>query len=320
MTRRFVLIAAAARALTGCAGSAPQVIAPPGQLTAAPTKKACGTITLAKNPWVGYEANLAVVKTLAERELGCKVVVKDGAEADSWQDLAAGKVDAILENWGHDDLMKKYIDTQGVAVEGGLTGNKGVIGWYVPSWMAAKYPDITTVKGLKARWRLFVTDRSGGKGQFLAGDPSYVTNDANLMRNLALSYSVVYSGSEDALIAAFRAAEQTKKPLLGYFYSPQWLHAEIKLAQVTLPAYTPGCDADPKTVTCDYQPYDLDKIMNKKFATSGNPAATLIRNFSWTNDDQNQVARDIHDGMTPDDAAQRWLNAHPTVWRAWLRS
>jgi glycine betaine/proline transport system substrate-binding protein len=130
---------------------------------------------------------------------------------------------------------------------------------------------------------------------------------------------VVYAGSEQALIEAFRAAEKGHQPLLGYFYSPQWLLSEIPLAHISLPAYTPGCDADPKTVACDYQPYDLDKIMNARFARSGSPAAELVRNFTWTNDDQNQVARDITDlGMTQDQAAKKWLDGHKPVWQAWL--
>ena len=52
----------------------------------------------------------------------------------------------------------------------------------------------------------FRTDKSDGKGQFLGGDPSFVTNDAALIKNLDLDFTVVYAGSEDALIAAFRKA------------------------------------------------------------------------------------------------------------------
>ena len=63
-------------------------------------------------------------------------------EAASWKGLASGEIDVILENWGHDGVKKTYIDDQKVAVEQGLTGNKGVIGWYVPPWMAEEYPDI----------------------------------------------------------------------------------------------------------------------------------------------------------------------------------
>ncbi|MFZ0159619.1 MAG: ABC transporter substrate-binding protein [Kineosporiaceae bacterium] len=300
--------------LTGCGGPAPALVAAPGL-----TRTACGTVTLASNAWAGYDANLAVISYLAEQELGCTVKVTAEKEVKSWAHLADGSVDAILENWGHDDLKKLYIDQKGLAVEAGLTGNQGVIGWYVPPWMVKEYPDITDWRSLKKRWALFKTARSGAKGQFLAGDPDYVSNDEALMRNLGLNLTVVYAGSEDKLIAAFRAAERDRTPLLGYFYSPQWLLSEIKLAHISLPEYTPGCDSDPKTVACDYQPYDLDKIMNRRFAYSGSPAAELIQNFQWTNEDQNQVAGYITEGkLTPEAAAKKWLAAHPAVWRKWL--
>jgi glycine betaine/proline transport system substrate-binding protein len=301
-------------ALTACADSSQAITPPPGV-----ERTPCGTVSLAVNPWVGYAANVAVVSYLLKQELGCQVVEKDLTEDASWEGLASGEVDAILENWGHDDLKKTYIDDKKVAVEQGLTGNKGIIGWYVPPWMAKQYPDITKWKSLRQYADLFKTDKSEGKGQLLGGDPSFVTNDAALIKNLDLDFTVVYAGSEDALIAAFQQAEAEKKPLIGYFYTPQWLLSEIKLVHIPLPLYKPGCDADPKTVACDYQPYDLDKIARKAFVDSGSPAADLIKNFRWTNDDQNEVARDITvKKLSRDDAAKRWLDANRTTWQEWL--
>ena len=88
-----------------------------------------------------------------------------------------------------------------------------------------------------------------------------------------------------------------------------------------MPAYTPGCDADAKAVACDYPPYVLNKIVSKKFADSGSPAAALIKNFSWTNDDQNLVAKYISvDKMTPEDAGKKWADANPDKVKAWLAS
>jgi len=311
--RRAVALVSVA-ALAACGESSQAITAPPGV-----ERTACGTVSIAVNPWVGYAANVAVVSYLLKQELGCTVVEKDLTEDASWKGLASGEVDAILENWGHDDLKKTYIDDKKVAVEQGLTGNKGVIGWYVPPWMAEEYPDIVQWKNLKKYADLFKTSKSGGKGQLLGGDPSFVTNDASLIKNLKLDFSVVYAGSEDALIAAFQKAEADKKPLIGYFYTPQWLLSEIKLVHIPLPIYKPGCDADPKTVACDYQPYDLDKIARKAFVDSGSPAADLIKNFRWTNDDQNEVARDITvKKLSRDDAAKRWLEANRATWQAWL--
>src|ERR1044071_5425921 len=131
-------------ALTACGG------AKVGEPTGGSSGKAsnCGTFNLAVNPWVGYEADAAVVAYVAQKDLGCTVTKKDLKEEVSWQGFGTGEVDAVLENWGHDDLKKKYIDEQKTAVEAGQTGNEGVIGWYVPPWMATQYPDITDWKNL----------------------------------------------------------------------------------------------------------------------------------------------------------------------------
>jgi glycine betaine/proline transport system substrate-binding protein len=104
-----------------------------------------------------------------------------------------------------------------------------------------------------------------------------------------------------------------------YFYEPQWLFSQLKLVKINLPPYTKGCDADPKKIACDYPPYDLDKIVSKKFAETGGPAYELIKNFNWTNDDQNKVADDItNNGLSDEAAAKKWVDANPTVWQAWI--
>lgn len=305
-----------ALALTACGSKIPASTPAP-----AAAAKPCGTVNIANNPWVGYEADAAVVKYVLETKLSCKVTLKNLTEEVSWQGFQPRTVDVVLENWGHDDLKKKYIDDQKVAVEIGETGNKGIIGWYVPPWLVAAHPDITDYKNLNKYADQFKTAESGGKGQFLDGDPSYVTNDEALVKNLGLNFKVVYAGSETALIEAFKAAEKNKTWLIGYFYEPQWFLSEVKLVHVSLPAYTPGCDADPKTVKCDYQPYDLDKIASKAFADSGSPAVNVIKNFQWTNDDQNSVARDISENKMSDDAAaKKWVDANPDKVAAWLKA
>ena len=280
----------------------------------------CEAVSIAVNPWVGYEANAAVIAEVAQSELGCTVTKKDLKEEVAWQGFATGEVDAVVENWAHEDLKKKYITDQKVAVEAGPTGGTGKIGWWVPPWMAQKYPDITDYKNLNKYATLFETSESGGKGQLLDGDPSFVTNDEALVKNLGLNYKVVYAGSEAALITAFRQAEAKKTPLLGYFYSPQWFQSEVPLVKVDLPAHTPGCDADAEKVACDYPTYILDKIVSKSFADSGSPAYSLIKNFTWTNEDQDLVAKYIaEDKMTPDAAAKKWVADNPGKVEAWLK-
>ncbi|MFI6850854.1 ABC transporter substrate-binding protein [Streptomyces sp. NPDC050416] len=280
----------------------------------------CGTFNLAINPWVGYEANAAVLAYVAEHDLGCKVEQKDLKEEIAWQGFGTGEVDAVVENWGHDDLKKKYITQQKTAVEAGPTGNKGLIGWYVPPWLAKAHPDILDWKNLNKYASKFKTSESGGKGQLLDGDPSFVTNDEALVKNLKLDFKVVYAGSETALIQAYRNAEKNKEWVIGYFYEPQWFMSEVPLKKVTLPEYKTGCDADAEKVACDYPVYNLDKIVSAKFAKSGSPAYDLVKKFSWTNDDQNTVAKYIAvDKMAPEAAAKKWVEANRGKVDAWIK-
>lgn len=317
--RRVPVLAAALAGVLGltsaCGGGTDiAAIDPPG---AAPV--ACGTINLALNPSVGYQANLAVVSYLAKERLGCTVNEVEQSPEDSWKGIEAGSIDAILENWGHDAQKIEFIDQKRVAVIQGVTGNEGAAGWYVPPWLAAAYPAITDHKNLNDFADMLQTTKSGAQGQFLAVDAASSATDAALIANLGLDYKVVYAGSEDALIKAFERAEKNRIPLLGHFYAPQWFLAEVPLVKVGLPPHTPGCDDDPARVKCDYRPYDLDKIARKAFAESGNPAAELIKNFEWSNDEQNEVARLLTvDKLSRDDAAKRWLDANGDVWQDWL--
>jgi glycine betaine/proline transport system substrate-binding protein len=327
--RVAALVAVAAIGLSACssaatpAASSGAASAAPGGSAAAAAGAPCGTVNIADNAWVGYEADVAVIAYILKNELGCTVNIKQLSEQISWQGFPTGEVDAILENWGHDDLAKQYITDQKTAVDLGSQGNVGVIGWFVPKAFADANPDILTAdkdpKVLNKYADQFKTSESGGKGQLLDGDPSYVTNDEAIVANLGLDYKVVYSGSEAASDKAIKAAVDAGKPILAYYWTPNWFSTQVDMVHVPLPPYTAGCDADPKKVACDYPPYNLNKVVSTKFANSGSPAFTVIKNFKWTNEDQNQVATDLAmNKMTNDEAAKKWLDAHPEVWKAWL--
>ena len=327
-TRRLqlaIVAATAALVLAGCGG---------GDIKKSDSAAGggdCGDLNIAVNPWTGYVANAHVIGVVAEKELGCKVSYQEVKEEVGWQGMANGSIDTIVENWGHADLVKKYITEQKTVEDAGLTGGEGLIGWFVPQWMTEKYPDITDWKNLNKYADMFKTSESGGKGQLLDGDPSYVTNDEALVKNLDLDYKVVVGGSEAALLTSFRNAQQNKTPLLAYFYTPQWyadvqgqtptpgVKDPVKLAHVKLPPYTKGCDADPDKVDCDYPPYHLNKLISTKFADSDSPAVDLVKKFKWTNADQNVVSKYIgQDKMDPDAAAQKWIDANQDKVDAWL--
>jgi glycine betaine/proline transport system substrate-binding protein len=320
---RLAAAAACVTLITACGGGEIGEQTQANEEQAADSGGECGELNMAVNPWVGYEANAYVVGHVAEQELGCTVNYKDLKEDVSWQGFGTGEVDVVIEDWGHPELEKQFFEGSGdgSAMDFGPTGNVGIIGWYVPGWLAEEHPDILNYENLNKYASEFATSESGGKGQFLGSDPSYVQFDEAIVQNLGLDFKVVFSGGEAATITAFTQAQENKEFLIGYFWEPQYIHAEVPLEKVSLPPYKEGCQDDPAKVACDYPETPLKKIVSTTWAESGSTAVDLVQNFEWTNDDQNQVAAYITaDKMSPEDAAAKWVEENQDKVDAWLGS
>lgn len=282
----------------------------------APSK---GVVKMAVKGWAGYGAGAGVLAYLLEKKLGYIVERRKLTERASWEGFESGAVDVIAENWGHEDLKKTFIRDRRVAIDAGPTGNRGVVGWYVPQWMADAYPGITDYRNLNRYAYLFRTPKSQGKGQLFFGRPSYVGNEEALIKNLNLDLKVVVGDGQAELIRSVIRAQRHRRPLLFYFWNPHWLFGRVKLARVRLPPHTAGCDTDPGKITCGYAEVALDKIVSRKFAANGGKAFKLVRNFTWTNEDQNAVAADIATrGMSAEEAARKWVEANEATWTRWL--
>lgn len=287
----------------------------------------CGTDTvdIAVNPWTGSAVNANVAKVIMEKELGCTVELTEIDEFGQFPALSTGDLDATLEVWpsGHAKDYKKYIDGNQGIVDGGELGVIGQIGWFVPQYMVDQYPELATWEGLNANADLFATAETGDQGQFLGGDPSFVSYDQQIIDNLGLDYKVVYAGSEAAELTALKQAYKNEEPLLLYFYKPHWAQLKYPMAQVTLPEYTDACAeaaaGDAKAYDCGYPEDVLYKAFNEDLATASPAAFEFLGNMNYENEMQESVALDIDvNGMTPEEAAQKWVDENQDVWQAWL--
>ncbi|WP_030779460.1 ABC transporter substrate-binding protein [Streptomyces sp. NRRL S-920] len=277
------------------------------------------TVTLSVQSWVGAQADVAVAEYLLKNELGYRVDKVQIDEVPAWDALSQGRVDAIMEDWGHPEQEQRYVKDKKTIVSGGEVGVTGHIGWYVPTYFAKKHPDVTDWKNLNKYADRFRTSESGGKGQLMDGSPSYVTNDKALVQNLDLDYEVVFAGSEAAQITQIEQFAKQQKPFLTYWYKPQWLFKKVPMTEVKLPEYKEGCDADPAKIKCAYPHTPLKKYLNADFAKKGGDAAKFLKKFKWSEEDQNEVSLMIADRkMSPEDAAKAWVADHEAKWRAWL--
>jgi len=313
------MAAGAALALTACGGGSVSEQTKANESQAGAAGGDCGEFNILVHPWVGYTADAYVVGHVAEEQLGCTVnyvELKEGGP--SYQALASGDGDVILEEWSHEAELESAV-SDGTAVDLGHMGAVGVIGWYVPGWLAEEHPEVLDWKSLNDFADEFQTSESGSQGQFLGSDPTYTQYDEAIVKNLDLDYKVVFSGGETATVQALEKAQKNKEWLLAYFWEPHYVHAEIPLSRVKLPPYKEGCDAKKAEVACDYAETELKKVASQEFMNSGSPAADLVEAWKWNNDDQNQVAAYITaDKMSPEDAAAKWVEDNPDKVEAWV--
>jgi glycine betaine/proline transport system substrate-binding protein len=327
--------------LVACGGGAaqPEPAAEPAQQEeAAPAEEAAEapaeeaapaddkpTIRLAENPWSGSQVNVAVAKVLLEEEMGFPVEIVTIDENAQWPALAGDDLDASLEVWpsGHADNVAQYIDDQGVVENAGLLGPVGVIGWFMPTYMLDQNPALATWEGFTdpAAAELFSTAETGDKGQFLAGDPSWVQYDADIIKNLGMDFAVVVAGSEEAILAQLDSAVSREEPLLFYFWTPHSIHAKYDLTQVELPPYSDECyaKADSGGVDCAYPSDDLFKIVAADLDERAPEVDQFLHNFNYSTQDQIEMIAAVElDGKSPEEAARAWIEGHEDTWRAWL--
>ncbi|MBN1527518.1 MAG: hypothetical protein JW895_00535 [Thermoleophilaceae bacterium] len=290
--------------------------------------KDCGKVVLNEQAWAGSTANTYIAKAVLEDNLGCEVEITKIAEIPVFQAMADGKVDAVLEDWQHVDEYKKYIDGAGTVVQGGPLGVEGHIGWFIPKYLMDENPEFKSWEGLKGKEDLFKTPESGDQGMFLGGDPSYVQKDKELIEALGLNFKHVTAGAEPAQVARWSQLYKQKKPVIFYWYTPQYLNQEYDLAEVQLPPRTDAnqdckddskSGGDPEQYKCEYDVTVINKLFSKKFADSKSPAYDMLSKFELTNEDQEQVAKAIAgDKVDPEKAGQDWVEENQDKVDAWL--
>jgi glycine betaine/proline transport system substrate-binding protein len=284
-------------------------------------------ITLAVNPWTGSAVNANIAKVVLESKLNTPVTLIDIDEFATWPGMDSGDIDGVLEVWpsGHAADMATYIDEKKTVENLGLIGPTGKIGWYVPTKVVDEHPELATWEGFKNEddAKLFATAESGDLGQFLMGDPSYVSYDEQIIANLGLPLKFVVAGSETALITAIEQADADGSPLLAQFWTPHWLHAKVDLTEVKLPDVTDACLASAASgdgkYACDYPPDPLLKAVSVKLKDKNPDAYAFLSKIQLTAEQQNEIGSWIQaDGMEPLAAAQQWVDQNPDVVNSWL--
>jgi glycine betaine/proline transport system substrate-binding protein len=281
------------------------------------------TIHIAENDWLSAKINDQIAKIILTEQMGMKADLIPATTSDQWDRVGSGELHVSLEVWpsGHPQEMANDLGTK--VEDGGALGPIAKAGWFIPTYLLNTYPKLATWQGFTDPQivSMFQAPGSGNKGRFLGGDPKWVQYDQEIIDNLGLPFTVIFSGSEDATLKELDADYSVRKPLLFYLWTPHWALAKYDLTMVQLPANTDECWAKAATngINCDYPADHLFKMLWPGLKNLSPKAYAFLKNMNYTTKDQVDMMADVElHQKTEEQAARDWMDAHQDAWKAWI--
>ncbi|MEO0823947.1 MAG: ABC transporter substrate-binding protein [Pseudomonadota bacterium] len=201
--------------------------------------------------------------------------------------------------------------------------------WWYPEWTKEACPGLPDWEALNKCAALFATPETGEKGRFLGGPVDWLKHDKERVEALGMNFVVVNAGSAAALWAEVAAAEKTKKPVVIFNWTPNFVEAVWPGEFVEFPEYFDGCKDDASLGPNPDMTYDCGNPADgylKKAAWDGMagkwPSAyAVLEKISFTNPQIAEMAKlvDIEE-LEPEEAATEWLEKNEDTWRPWLES
>lgn len=253
-----------------------------------------GKVTLGYVEWDSEIASTHVVKNVLQ-DMGYDVKTKAVDAGIMWTGIGNGDFDAIVSAWlpgTHADYYAKVedkVENLGPNLEGAK------IGLVVPS-----YVTIDSIEELND-----VKDQFGGKIVGIEPGAGIMSATEKAIADYGLDYSLQDSSSP-AMAAALKTAVENNEWIVVTGWTPHWMFAEWDLKYLD----------DPNG---DYGGAEhIDTIVRPGLKDDNPEAYEMLDNFSWTPNDMNAVMLDIQNGMSPDEAAQKWIADHQDTVDSWI--
>ncbi len=319
MKRR--LIGAALAAAVGVGGFATTALSAEMGDTSEPIK-------LAMNEWTGQHITTKVAGQILMRA-GYEVEYVTAGYYPQLTAIRDNTISATLEIWSS-NIGEHYTEAlaSGQAVDIGDLGLVPVETWFYNDAAAEACPGLPSWEALKGCAEALANAESFPNGRLLDYPADWGTSNVDRLTALNLPINSVPAGSEGALVAEIKAAQDASEPLLVMFWSPHWVHAAVTLHPVELPAYEDGCYEDASVGVNPDATYDCDWLRGRitKVAWVGMegkwPAAhALLSSYQLSNEHQipMMAAVDV-DGGDLDEVVEAWVNDNEAVWGPWVEA
>ena len=283
-------------------------------------------IKLALNDWTGQHLSTMIPGEILKR-MGYNVEYTVAGVQPQFIGIKEGEIHANLEVWSNNlgEVLPKALE-DGLVVNLGESGLAPAEGWSYPKFVAEICPGLPDWRALNDCVEAFITPETYPKGRIVGLPADWGTRSPKIIKALELNYEAVPAGSEGALIAELKSAQDAKQPLIIWFWTPHWIHSEVPVDWVKLPDYDPACLEDPswginpdEVWDCGIEPPGTIKIAWAGMKEKWPAAYRFLELFKITNDVQIPLMKAVDvDGADLEETVHKWVDENEDTWRPWV--
>ena len=283
-------------------------------------------IKIVLNEWTGQHISAHITGQLLEKA-GFNIEYVNAGAVPQFKGIAEGNLHLQPEVWDNNvgDIYPKAVES-GDIVKVGPLGLEPREGWMYPSYMAEKCPGLPSHAALIECAQAFAAPDTFPKGRLITYPADWGTRSKDLVETANLPFQPIAGGSEGAMIAELKAAYAAKEPSLMMFWAPHWLHAELDMDWVDLPAAHANCDTEPEhgfdpgvTNDCGFAQANIGKIVWKGFGEKWPGALKLVESLNIDNATQNALMLEVDSKKRDlEEVVTEWVAANEAMWSSWV--
>lgn len=303
-----------------------------------PTARAadCGSLTIADVVSQSSDFLTNLDQFILNNGYGCNAEVTQGGTVPSITSLVEkGEPTVVSEAWIDvtGALVPKGVEEKRVVLAAPVLAEGGVMGWFIPKYVAEANPEIKTVSDALKHPELFPDGEDASKGAIMNGPQGWgmtvATSQLFKAYNAEASgFTLVDTGSAAGLDASIAKAYERKAGWLGAYWAPTALLA--KYPMVRLQADVPVDDAEwkrcvsvadcPDPKKSEWPTSKVYTLVASKFAESASPEVmSYLKTRQFTNDQIGQVLLWMTENQaTGEQGVVHFIKTSPDLWKSWV--
>lgn len=307
-------------------------------LTAASTSAyadECGQVTIADMNWNSASFIANVDKFILEYGYGCDAELVPGDTMPTTTSMIEkGEPDIAPELWTNSakEAIEKGVAEKRLINAGPSLTDGGQEGFWIPTYMLDKHPELSTIEGIKKHPELFKHPEDPSVGGFYGCPAGWncQISSGNLFKALNLKdagFQLVDPGSSAGLSGSIAKAYERGEGWFGYYWAPTAILGKYNMTLVDLGS---GVDekefttcttqencTDPKVTM--YPPSPVSTLVASKFAGAHPQVMDYLSHRGFTNDELNSILAWMEsEQATSEDAMFYFLDNHPDIWKKWV--